>query len=183
MFRVPFLLLFPMLFSIVQDEKKGDEWVWSPEQASIIYYLANKPKGFEVQLVSLSEWGPGGNNIQVRIIEGENTIHKWDTHDKEAFVFSGSTLVYSSHRPYWPGCKLVAWDLKNAKQLWATHLKAIKVPNGSQYSNQINLKIQDGEVTVYGNESRGQYIEKIDLESGKTTSHVLGSDENQRFGE
>ena len=161
----------------VQDE----EWTWFPERASIAYSLLNKPDGYEVQLVRPAEWAASGNKVQVRIVKAKETIHQWDTHLGGAFVFSGSTLVYSNHLEAAPGCELIAWDLKNAKQLWTTPLKAVPVGPTSQYRNQINLKIQDDEIIVYGDESRGQYIEKVDLETGKTIYHQLGPDQNQRF--
>ena len=161
----------------VQDE----EWTWFPERASIAYSLLNKPDGYEVQLVRPAEWAASGNKVQVRIVKAKETIHQWDTHLGGAFVFSGSTLVYSNHLEAAPGCELIAWDLKNAKQLWATTLKAVPVGPTSQYRNQINLKIQGDEIIVYGDESRGQYIEKVDLETGKTIYHQLGPDQNQRF--
>ena len=167
----------------VQDEM----WMWAPERASIAYSLLNKPAGYEVQLVRPAEWAAelatSGNKIQVRIVKAEKTIHQWDTHLGGAFVFSGSTLVYSNQLEAAPGCELIAWDLKNTKQLWATSLNAVPVGLTSQYRNQINLKIQDDEIIVYGDESSGQYIEKVDLETGKTILHKLGPDQNQRFSD
>lgn len=161
----------------VQDEK----WMWFPERASIAYSLLNKPAGYGVQLARPAEWAANGNRVQVKIVKAEKTIHQWDTHFGGAFVFSGSTLVYSNHLEAAPGCELIAWDLESGKQLWATSLKAVPAGPTSRYRNQINLKIQDDEIIVYGDESRGQYIEKVDLETGKTIYHSLGPDQNQRF--
>ena len=181
MFQILLATLLTVLFPMNQDEKQGVKWHFSPDYASILYYLENKPKGFEVQISRLEEWERGGLKLHVRILKEGKTIHKWDSHTGGAFVFVGSSVVYSDHHPNAPGCRLIAWDLKESKQLWATSLKAVPYLASSQYVNQINMTIEEGQITVFGNESYGQYIETVDLKSGKTTSHLLGTREGQRF--
>ena len=180
MFQILFATLLTVLTPMNQDEQQVT-WRFFPDYASILYYLENKPKGFEVQILRPAEWDRGGRKMQVKILKEGKAIHKWDSHTEGAFVFVGSTVVYSDHHPNAPGCRLIAWDLKESKQLWATSLKAVPALDTSQYQNQINMTIEEGQITVFGNESYGQYIETVDLKSGKTTSHLLGTREGQRF--
>ena len=180
MLQILFATLLTVPFPMNQDEKQV-AWQFFVDRASILHYLQNKPKGFEVQISRPEEWELGNSSIRVRILKEGKAIHKWDSHTGEAFVFGGSTVVYSDHHPNGPGCRLIAWDLKESKQLWATSLKALPPRPTSQYVNQINMTIEEGQITVFGNESYGQYIETVDLKSGKTTSHLLGTREGQRF--
>ena len=180
MLQILFATLLTVPFPMNQDEKQV-AWQFFVDRASILHYLQNKPKGFEVQISRPEEWELGNSSIRVRILKEGKAIHKWDSHTEGAFVFVGSTVVYSDHHPNAPGCRLIAWDLKESKQLWATSLKAVPALDTSQYQNQINMTIEEGQITVFGNESYGQYIETVDLKSGKTTSHLLGTREGQRF--
>ena len=154
MLQILFATLLTVPFPMNQDEKQV-AWQFFVDRASILHYLQNKPKGFEVQIFRPEEWEPG-SSIRVRILKEGKAIHKWDSHTEGAFVFVGSTVVYSDHHPIAPGCRLIAWDLKESKQLWATSLKAVPALDTSQYQNQINMTIEEGQITVFGNESYGQ---------------------------
>ena len=179
MARIFFILLL-VCFPMNGNQKPDQEnWDWVNEQSSIQHYVTNKPVGYEVQLTRPANW-EAGNKIRVQVLKNDTSIHQWDTHLGGAFVFSGSTLVYSKHQPNAPGCGLVAFDLEKRAKLWGKDLYGIPVvtpvESGSQYENKINLRVDSeaGKITVLGNESRGHYnyVETVDLKTGNTISVV-----------
>ena len=179
MFRITFTLA--ALFLTNCTAFADDDWTWSEDQTSIVHYFLKKPVGYEVRLIRLADWEAGGNAIHVEVHEEGKKVYQWRTHIEGAFVFSNSTLVYSTHHPNASGCHLIAVDLNTGKQLWASSLDGIGPVNHSQYQNQINLRIHQGQITVLGNESFGQYIEMVDLKTGQTKSNKAGTGQNQRF--
>jgi hypothetical protein len=50
-------------------------------------------------------------------------------------------------------------------------LKAVKIAAHSGYSNLINLSALEDVVVVHGKESYGNYVEIVDLKTGKTLAH------------
>ena len=117
MARIFFILLL-VCFPMNGNQKPDQEnWDWVNEQSSIQHYVTNKPVGYEVQLTRPANW-EAGNKIRVQVLKNDTSIHQWDTHLGGAFVFSGSTLVYSKHQSNAPGCGLVAFDLEKRAKLW-----------------------------------------------------------------
>ena len=71
-------------------------------------------------------------------------------------------------------CSIVAYDFKAKKELWKTDLKGIGPVVHSKYRNEVTITTAgDDAIFVMGNESRGRYIEYVDLKSGKTVGHKV----------
>jgi len=157
------------------------DWQWSEEKTSILFYFMNNPENYGVRLIRSGEH-TGNWPVHVSVTDKTGVpIHHWATHSEGAFVFSGSTLVYSLHKPDSNGCTLVGYDLEKREQIWKTELEGAGAIDHSKYRNQINLVVDDQQVTVFGSESLGQYIEKVDLQTGKTVSNVVGTGAGKKF--
>ena len=96
----------------------------------------------------------------------------WEGHNRSVFTLQGDVLVYADFHPSSTGCSVVAFDLKAKKQLWKTQLHGIGPVTHFRYSNLVTLEIINNDaVQVFGNESFGQYLEIVDLKTGKTVGH------------
>ena len=177
-------LIFLMLLATQTSGNKVPSeipWKWPDQPPTILLYLMEKPVGYEVQLARMTDWKPG-RSIQVRVFRAGKKIHQWNTHTEGAFVFVGSKIIYSNFESAASGCELIAFDLDSEKELWRTHLKGLGPIAHSEYWNQIYLEHSNGRVVVFGNEARGQYIEAVDPDTGKTISNQTGKAKDGKFG-
>ena len=170
------MMKFACITLLLVSAEMSDEtdWQWSDEKASILYYFMQNPENYGVKLIRSSQ---ESKNWPVHVVVTSKSgvpIWTWESHHKGAFVFSGSILVYSLHSPDSCGCTLVGYDLEKKEQRWKSGLKAAGSVPHSKYRNQINLSVEGKLVTVFGSESNGQYIETVELATGKTVSHSLG---------
>ena len=111
--------------------------------------------------------------IHFRVLKDGKEVHAWQAHQHSVFTTSGDTLVVADFHPNRHGCGLVAFDLKNKKDLWQTELKGIGPIPHSRYSNRVNLDLVDGAVRVFSQESAGRYVEFVDPKTGKTLGHKV----------
>ena len=85
---------------------------------------------------------------------------------------SSSLICQPDFHPSSSGCAVLAFDLKTQKQLWKTTLKGLGPIAHFRYANSVNLEIiNNNAVRIFGNESAGQYLEIVDLKTGKTVGH------------
>ena len=158
----------------------GDEWQWTERESQIVSYLLRGSEKYEISLVRPAG-KPNSWLINAIVSQDERELHKWQTHHEGTFTIIGDILVYSTHSPIATGVQITAYDLSIGKLEWQTHLKGVGPVFHSKYRNQINLAVNDGVVTVYGKESSGQYIEKLNLTSGELISNTLGTKEGNAF--
>jgi hypothetical protein len=86
-------------------------------------------------------------------------------------------LYYADYSPIASGCTLVAFDLRNKKQLWRTTLKGLGSVAHSEYLNRITLETVNGEaVKITGSETAGRYVEFVEMKSGETIGHKIFAD-------
>jgi hypothetical protein len=71
------------------------------------------------------------------------------------------------------GCSIIAYDLANRKELWKTRVQGIGPIAHTAYDNQVALELVGDALKVLGNELAGQYVEFVDLKTGKTVGHKL----------
>ncbi len=110
--------------------------------------------------------------ITIRILDDGKELVAWEGHHRSVFALQGDVLVYAAFHPSSSGCALVAFDLKAQKQLWKTDLMGLGPIRHFRYSNSVNLDIINNDaVRVFGSESAGQYLEIVDLKTGKTVGH------------
>jgi hypothetical protein len=144
-------------------------WNWSAERASVTDSFLRFPMDYQVELIRPKN---KFSEITIRVLDGDKELVVWKGHERSVFTSSGDVLVHADFHPSRTGCALVAFDLKNGKQLWRTDLKGLGPIPHSRYSNSVNLDILDKDaVRVFGKESAGQYLEIVDLKTGKTVGH------------
>jgi hypothetical protein len=158
--------------SFGQDYQKiadSTVWSWSAERASVTDSLLRFSKDYQVELIRpKNRFG----EITIRLLDNGKEVVAWEGHYRSVFTSNGNVLVYAVFGPSRTGCAVVAYDLKSQKQLWKTDLKGIGPIDHFQYSNSVNLEIINNDaVRVFGNETAGQYLEIVDLKTGKTVGH------------
>lgn len=171
------LVLAGTTFSFGQDYQRiADEtaWSWSGERATILDSFLRFSEDYQVELVHKK----GKHEVKVRVLDNGKELYAWDGQPRSVFASSGDVLVYADL--YSSGCVVVAYDLKKQKELWKTTLKGLGPvifsqarPKGqASYSNSVNLDlINNDAVRVFGNEDAGQYLEIVDLKTGKTVAN------------
>ena len=144
-------------------------WKFSQEQAVVADSLLRFSRDYQVELIRpKNKFG----DIIVRVVDDGKEVFSVTGNYRTVFRSSGDVVVYADYMPTRTGCTLVAFDLKKQKQLWKTDLKGLGPVAHTGYSNAVNLEIINNEaVRVFGNEAAGQYVEFVDLNTGKTVGH------------
>jgi hypothetical protein len=152
-----------------QQVAESTAWKFSQEQASVANSLLRFSKDYQVELIRpKNKFG----EITIRLVDDGKELFAWEGHYRSVFTSNGNVLVYTAFLPSRTGCAVVAYDLKMQKQLWKADLKGLGDIAHFGYSNSVNLDIiNNGAVRVFGNESAGQYLEIVDLKTGKTVGH------------
>jgi hypothetical protein len=155
-----------------QDYQKmadATAWSWSAERASVGDSFLKFPNTYQVEMIrKKNKYG----EITIRLVDDGKEIVAWEGHNRSVFSLNGDVLVYADFLSSRTGCSVVAYDLKKQKQLWKTGLKGLGPIPHFGYSNSVNLEIINNDaVRVFGNESAGQYLEIVDLKTGKTVGH------------
>ena len=174
-----FLFVVASVFSLAsphlsfgQDYQKiadTTHWSWSAERASVGDSFLKFPNTYQLELIrKKNKYG----EITIRLLDDGKELVAWEGHYRSVFSLSGDVLVYADFYPSRTGCSVVAYDLKNKKQLWKAELKGLGSIDHFEYSNSVNLDILNNDaVRVFGNESAGQYLEIVDIKTGKTVGH------------
>ena len=155
-----------------QDYQKiadATAWSWSAERASVSDSFLKFPNTYQVELIRPKD---KSGIVTIRFLDEGKEVFAWVGHYGSVFALSGDVLVYADFGPGRSGCSVIACDLKQKKQLWKTDLKGLGPIPHSRYANSVNLEfIDNATVRVFGNESAGQYLEIVDLKTGKTVGH------------
>jgi hypothetical protein len=102
-------------------------------------------------------------------------------HRGSVFRATGNILYFAHFGRAACGCTVAAYDLRTGNKIWETELSAVGKPAHSVYSNQITMGVSTleevteegkGTITICGRESYGDYVETLDLKTGK----VLGTE-------
>jgi hypothetical protein len=159
-------------FSFGQDYQKiadATAWSWSAERANVGDSFLKLTNTYQVELIRKKN---KFDEITIRFLDDGKEIVAWEGHYRSVCSLNGDVLVYAAFHPSSTGCAVVAYDLKNMKQLWKTDLKGLGPIRHFRYSNSVNLTIiNNNAVEVFGKESAGQYLEIVDLKTGKTVGH------------
>ena len=155
-----------------QDYQKiadATAWSWSAERASVGDSFLKFPNTYGIELIrKKNKFG----EITIRILDDGKELVAWEGHNRSVFALQGDVLVYAAFHPSSTGCAVVAFDLKAQKRLWKTDLMGLGPIRHFRYSNSVNLDIINNDaVRVFGSESAGQYLEIVDLKTGKTVGH------------
>jgi hypothetical protein len=156
-------------------QKKAGEapWEWSDELASAAD-SAKRLKGDYKAEYKAEAGAPGSLGYgTIRILRDGVAVHTFGGHKRTVFTVRDGVLYYADFGPISSGCAVVAYDLKAKKQLWKARLKGLGPIGHSRYSNAVNLDLDKQAVCVRGKEAAGNYIEYVDLRSGKTVGHKV----------
>ena len=157
-----------------QDYQKiadSTPWTWAPERASITDSFLKFPNTYQVELIRKKD---KYDQIIVRLVDNGKELVAWQGHQRSVFCLKGDVLVYADFNSSTSGCIVIAYDLKKQKRLWKTDLNGLGPIDHFEYANEVNLEIISKEaVRVFGNEFAGQYLEIVDLKTGKTVGHRM----------
>jgi hypothetical protein len=162
--------------SVGEDyQKKADEapWEWSAGRATAADCAKRLPRGYRAEIEERNMFG----GVVIRILKGGAALHSVEGHTGTVFAVRDDVLYYADFWRAATGCRVVAYDLRNKKQLWKTPLKGLGPLFHTEYSNAVLLEVDRHAVCVRGNECLGRYIEYVDLRTGKTVGHKVYSEE------
>jgi hypothetical protein len=139
------------------------------ERASVGDSFLKFPNTYQVEMIrKKNKYG----EVTIRLLDDGKELVAWEGHPRSVFSLNGDVLVYAEFPTRSSGCSVVAFDLKTKKQLWKTSLKGLGPISHFGYSNSVNMEIINNDaVRVFGNETAGQYLEIVDLKTGKTVGH------------
>ena len=152
-----------------QKAADATPWTWAPERASVSDSFLRMPNTYQVELVRPKD---KVGVVNIRLLDEGKEAFAWMGHYGSVFAMSGDVLVYADFGPGRTGCSLIAYDLKQKKQVWKTALMGLGPINHSRYANAVTLEFIDAAtVRVFGHESAGKYLEILDINTGKTVGH------------
>jgi outer membrane protein assembly factor BamB len=156
--------------SPVAGQSQSLVWDWNENRTWLNYCIQEQLKGFEVELKYPVEREFA--RVNLRIERDGKEVFSYAAHDHTVFERIGDTIYVAEFSPIATGCKLIAYNLKDKKQLWNTTLQGLGEIDHSKYMNRVMLQEVDGDIVVFGNESQGRYIERVDAVSGKTKENT-----------
>ena len=146
-----------------------EAWEWSKEKASAEYCKKAYKGDYEIELLPPPEGNTGSLNI--RFYFNDKEVHSILGHAGTVFGERNNVVYYADFTPHSSGCTVIAYDMKAKKQLWKTDLKGLGPISHTKYHNAVILEVKDEVVRVLGQESAGNYLEYVDLKSGKTVAN------------
>jgi len=158
----------------LDHQKAADsaKFEWSKEQASILYSLSQYSGSDEIHLIYDPKWRSGRPvPLTIRIVRGGKVIFSQRGHEATVFKVVANIIYYADFLPGASGCAVVAYDLKKQKRLWRNNLQGVGPVYHSKYFNSVTLNADDNVVVVHGHEMVGDYVEYVDMKSGKTVGH------------
>jgi hypothetical protein len=92
-------------------------------------------------------------------------------HTASSFFICDHVLYFAHFSACSTGCAVAAYDLTTGKTVWKTRLSAVRPGWHSAYSNKVAMELVgskgEGVITVIGREAYGDYIEILDMLTGK----------------
>jgi hypothetical protein len=156
----------------VDYQARADQakWDWNKDKTELAYYVKACEGMFEVTAAKSAPEKPW-SDYTLQVSEAKKVLYETKVHGSTAFRIRGNTLYLTKFHRYANGCALVAIDLSTKSQVWQTPLQGIGAIPHFKYSNQVTLDLDGPVAIVYGNESAGNYIEFVDLKTGKTVGN------------
>jgi len=146
-----------------------EEWKWTPERASASDSDKNFKGDFKAEVIDKN--AGGFSSTTLKFAKGDDLILTVEGHAGTVFAGLKDVVFYADFSANSSGCCVVAYNLKEKKQLWRTALKGLGPIEHFKYRNEVILEIKDDAVHVLGKESAGRYVEYVELKGGKTVGH------------
>jgi hypothetical protein len=155
----------------LQQKAEAAEWRWSEHETNLLHCVRNQLKGYEIQAVRAEKDKDSLEPFTVRILDKGQEIYSFRAHGETVFTNTADVIFVAKFSPIATGCTVLAYDLKERKELWKCELKGNPPGGHSVYHHQVNITTDGGAVLVYGKESNGRYIEYVDAQTGMTVGH------------
>lgn len=170
------ICIIPTSFIPVLADDKTPQWRWEASQSSLLWCVYHQITYSRDPKLTCEITSPNtGNPLQhfkVRILSSGEELCAFDAHPLTVFIRKEHMLYVADFHYISTGCSIIAFDLKQRKQLWKTNLKGLELKGNDKYSNAVNLQYEKDQLIVYGKESAGRYIETLDPATGKTLSNT-----------
>ncbi len=173
-----FFVLGPLVLVAASDEPAPKlEWQWSEEKTTLDYSIKQHLQDYDVERVRENVFS---RSVKIYTKKDDLKVNRGlsgfiyciaDGHDHTVFTRLNDTLYIAEYSPIATGCKVVALDLKTAKELWTTRLQGIGPTRHSKYRNRINIETDGKRIIINGDEAHGRYVEHLDIKTGKTLAN------------
>lgn len=145
-----------------QGSRRGDYVIGVPDSKDTINLYERETKNgwieyFDDELNLV--WSYSSN--------GRRNFNSWD------WQFNNGIFYLVRWSSISTGCAVFAFDLKGKKLLWKKHPCGLGALGHSCYLNSTSIKMHEGRVCIYGDESAGRYIEALDPETGRRIGHKI----------
>lgn len=148
-------------------KKKGVKWLWDENYKSNFV----ESNGFRYSYL-FNEENETGNLI--REDSFGNSEQLWEHQEVSIYsaslLISNGTLFIGLFCRTATGNRIVALDLSSRQIIWEKPVRGLGSIGHSRYSNQVQLRIIEDQLVVFGWESAGKYIEIIDPKNGNIIS-------------
>ncbi|MBL9133674.1 MAG: ankyrin repeat domain-containing protein [Verrucomicrobiaceae bacterium] len=156
---------------------KGAEnvaWRWDERLANPITSAMLRGSKYDVRITTKKN---NPFDLDIVILEGERELYSIKGHTSTVFNIFDDRLFFADFSPATTGATIVAVDLKTQKELWRSSVLGIEIWGHFGYNNSLNLSGGGDSISVFGNESFGQYYESKRSDTGETTAHKLFTEE------
>jgi hypothetical protein len=147
-------------------------WFWPDRDPSLFDSTRVSFEPYNVRLDHINDHFQN-DEFNVSVLRNDEVLVVFRAHSQTVFELVKNVFIYAKFNPIDDGCDVIAFDLVSRKQIWTTHTDVEEMISHSRYSNRVNLYLppgQDNVIVVYGKESAGDYVEYLDVQTGK----VLG---------
>jgi hypothetical protein len=160
------------LFDFDSSPNATDEpWDLTGTVSEFSVSLAGDTGGYLVRMI---ETGEAFEKYELVVADSAG-MEKFRQHilswEHTPFFIRDGIIYYPQYRETANGCKWVAFDLVRGRELWTTRLFGIGFVSHSEYTNQIYCKTVGQRIVVYGDEAAGQYVEILDMRTGRTIAN------------
>jgi hypothetical protein len=155
----------------VDYQKTADRlgWQFKPERFGPFQSTSQGTDGYIVRF----EIDPDKGGLGISVCNGEKLVYDWRGNFASSFSISAGKLYYADYSAQATGGEVVAVDLKSRKQLWRTPLQGLGGEGHFNYANQIGIENAVDSIVIWGNESKGRYLEIKRASDGVTVGHHI----------
>ena len=151
-----------------QKVADGARWGFSDAADNPLFCMRRAGTDYDVWIIRQAK---DRHALTIKIIKDDRAVYQWKGHKHSVFRIQGDRLYYAEFHYSSTGGNVVAVDLSKGNELWRSPLKALGGIEHSAYLNRMTIDANDEVVSIYGNESMGQYLEFKDVRTGKTVGH------------
>jgi outer membrane protein assembly factor BamB len=143
-------------------EPENIEWHWDDSIPSGYVNIAggritfSATDGLHCRVMRID---PMGERIWRQAIEGIGV-------DSSAIIIHDDLVYVAIYNRSATGAQVIALDVESGVKVWETALEGLGSIGHSKYSNRVQIQIIDDQLVIFGDESRGKYIEVLDSRDG-----------------